>query len=130
MNTNNQDKINEMLSFLKFSFINKTDEISILFELFTDDINQISRTISIIINGPEININNIKLSKYDSQIKIKEDIFIELYSGTLSAFQLFKLMFRSNDIKTIDLSINKFRKFISKFDFSTKSWQAFYFNEE
>ena len=71
----------------------------------------------------------IKFLKYDSEIKLKEQTFIDLYSGNLSAFQLFKLLFKSNDIKTTNLSINKFRRFVSKFDFSEKSWQLFYFDE-
>ena len=122
-------KIDEMIRFLEFSFNNKKDKIAILFELFTDNINDITRTISIKINGKYLSITNEKGGKYDSQIIIKEDVFIQLYSGDLSSFQLFKLLFKSKDIQTTDLSINKFRKFISKFNFSEKSWQSFYFEE-
>ena len=128
--TDNQNKVDDMIRFLEFSFQNKRDKFTILFELFTDNINEITRTISIFIDGPKLVINDIKLTKYDSEIIIKEDAFIDLYSGNLSAYKLFKLLFKSNDIKTTNLSINKFRKFISKFDFSSKSWQLFYFDEQ
>ena len=121
--TDNQNKVDEMLRFLEFSFHNETDKFTILFELFVDNIDEITRTISILIDGPKLIISNIKFLKYDSEIKLKEQTFIDLYSGNLSAFQLFKLLFKSNDIKTTNVSINKFRRFVSKFDFSEKSWQ-------
>ena len=123
-------KVDEMIRFLEFSFNNnKKDKVTILFELFTDDSTIITKTISIKIDQNDLRIGNEKIGNYDSQIRIKEDTFIQLYGGGLSAFQLFKLLFKSKDIQTINLSINKFRKFIAKFDFSEKSWQAFYFDE-
>ena len=124
-------KVDEMLKFLEFSFNNnKNDKISILFKLFIDDYTKITRIISIKINRNNLSITNTNNGNHDCQIIIKEDVFVQLYSGGLSAFQLFKLLLRSKDIQTTNLSINKFRKFISKFDFSEKSWQLFYFDEQ
>ena len=119
-------KVDELIRFLEFSFQNKKDNFAILFELFTDNLNDITRTISIKINGKDLSITDKKEGKYDSQVIIKEEAFINLYSGGLSAFQLFKLLFKSKDIQTTNLSINKFRKFISKFNFSSDTWNAFY----
>ena len=124
------NKIDEMLRFLKFSFKNKNDKFSFLFELFTDDIEDITRIISIRINDKDLVITKEKQGTYDSKVILKQSIFIDLYSSNLSAFGLFRLLFKSKDIKTTNLSISKFRKFVSKFDFSSKSWDTFYLNEK
>lgn len=125
----NENKVDEMLRFLKFSFKNNKDNISIVFELFIDNINDITRIISIRMNCNDLIITDVKQGTYDSEVVLKEQTFIDLYGGNLSAFGLCRLLFKSKDIKTTNLSMSKFRKFVSKFDFSTKSWDAFYSNQ-
>lgn len=127
---NNNEKVSEMINFLKFSFKNKYKNISILFELFDNNIEKITKVISIRINNDKLIITDKKEKEYDTEIKLKTETFIKLYNGSLSAFSLFKSLLKSDDIETKDCSISKFRKFISHFDFSSSKWQMFYFEEE
>ena len=119
------DKIDELLDFLKFSFHKKKGKIAILFKLFDEDIDNITRIVSICIDNNSLSLGKCESGEYDSEITIKKEIFINMYSDSLSVFKLCKLMFRSNDIKMKNFTISKFRNFISRFDFGTETWTKF-----
>ena len=130
----NKQKVNELISFLNFSFKTKTKkknkDISILFELFDDNIEEITKQISVRIIDNKLIITDKKEKEHDTEIKIKTEIFIKLYSGNISAFRLFKFLLKSDDIETKDSSISKFRNFTSYFDFRSSKWEMFYLEQK
>jgi len=119
------EKVNELIQFLKYSFKYKKN-IHILFELFNDDIQNIIKIISIKVIDGSFFIDEIKKQKYDCEMKIQIDIFVSLYTDSMSVFKLFKLLLKNDNIKTQNFSLGKLRKFIYNFDFSSSKWERFY----
>ena len=111
------EKVAECIKFLKFSHKKGKYNNIILFKLFENDVNDTKQIIRIIINDDKIEIDEV--DDCDNEININIDLFIKLYSESLRVWDFVKIFGLKNEKLTINnLSLNKFRKFITQFDFA------------